>query len=147
MLFIKELNLKHFVKKYKASSSKNRIDTAELEKIEKLLNFKFGKQLKKYILKYGFLSFEYLEFYGITTDSGIDSNMIIKTIQFNKYFPMPQKFIVFENWGDGMYYLVDKNDKMYCLDIDSYVLTPKNVSLYDYICERFKTANRMVSDL
>ena len=105
----------------------NLILEEDIEKYEKKLNFNFGKELKKYILEYGFLAFKFVEFYGINT------------LKLNEQFPETKSLIAFENKGDGDYIFLDSDDNVYEFDTnldDGVVALQKK--LFEYILNRFK---------
>ena len=47
--------------------------------IEKVLEIKFGEQLKNYLLEYGYLGFESVEFYGVNSKQGLSSDLVKQT--------------------------------------------------------------------
>lgn len=120
----------------------NLILEEDIEKYEKILNFNFGKELKKYILEYGFLAFKFVEFYGINKKQEFDSDMIKDTLKLNEQFPKTKSLIVFENKGDGDYIFLDSDDNIYEFDTnldDGVVALQKK--LFEYILERFREIN------
>ena len=57
----------------------NLILEEDIEKYEKKLNFNFGKELKKYILEYGFLAFKFVDSYstfGIVLEKSTPFNFL-----------------------------------------------------------------------
>ena len=117
----------------------NLILEEDIEKYEKKLNFSFGKELKKYILEYGFLAFKFVEFYGINKKQEFDSDMVKDTLKLNEQFPETKSLIVFENKGDGDYIFLDSDDNVYEFDTnldDGVVALQKK--LFEYILERFE---------
>ena len=117
----------------------NLISEEDIEKYEKKLNFNFGKELKKYILKYGFLSFKFVEFYGINKKQEFDSDMVKDTLKLNEQFPKTKSLIVFENKGDGDYIFLDSDDNVYEFDTDRIILLDQK--LFKYILNRFEEIN------
>jgi len=117
----------------------NLILEEDIEKYEKILNFNFGKELKKYILEYGFLSFKFVEFYGINKKQEFDSDMVKDTLELNEQFPETKSLIVFENKGDGDYIFLDLDDNVYEFDanLNNGVVALKK-KLFEYILNRFK---------
>lgn len=120
----------------------NLILEEDIEKYEKKLNFNFGKELKKYILEYGFLAFKFVEFYGINKKQEFDSDMVKDTLKLNEQFPETKSLIVFENKGDGDYIFLDSDDNIYEFDtnLDDGVVALKK-KLFEYILERFEEIN------
>ena len=120
----------------------NLILEEDIEKYEKKLDFNFGKELKKYILEYGFLAFKFVEFYGINKKQEFDSDMVKDTLKLNEQFPETKSLIVFENKGDGDYIFLDSDDNVYEFDtnLDNGVVALKK-KLFEYILERFEEIN------
>lgn len=120
----------------------NLILEEDIEKYKKKLNFNFGKELKKYILEYGFLAFKFVEFYGINKKQEFDSDMVKDTLKLNEQFPKTKSLIAFENKGDGDYILLDSNDNVYEFDtnLDNGVVALQK-KLFEYILERFREIN------
>lgn len=116
---------------------KNLIDIKDLNNIQKLLGLKFGMQLREYILSYGYLGFEEIEFYGINSKQKEKSDLITQTKYLHKYFERTQQYFAFENKSEGVYALVDENDNVSLYYTESNVIQPLNVQLYKYILDRF----------
>lgn len=134
------MTLKDFVEQYEDVEKLEELVTKEfLEKVEETLNLKFGNKLKNYILDFGYLAFEYVEFYGINPAQGFDSDLITQTQYLHKSFPQTYNLIAFENQGDGDYFLVDENDKMFEFDSALKELKCINQNLEEYILDRFNT--------
>jgi hypothetical protein len=71
---------------------------------EKILNIKFSKEIKDFYLKYGYLSFEGNEIFGInpTDDSGIlEGNSVAYALNERKQYGMPEEWLPFYNFGEG----------------------------------------------
>lgn len=135
-----KMTLKNFVEQYEDVEKLEELVTEEfLEKVEETLNLKFGNKLKNYILDFGYLAFEYVEFYGINPAQGFDSDLITQTQYLHKSFPQTYNLIAFENQGDGDYFLVDENDKMFEFDSALKELKCINQNLEEYILDRFNT--------
>ena len=117
----------------------NLILEEDIEKYEKKLNFNFGKELKKYILEYGFLAFKFVEFYGINKKQEFDSDMVKDTLKLNEQFSETKSLIAFENKGDEDYIFLDSDDNVYEFDtnLDDGVVALKK-KLFEYILERFE---------
>ena len=117
----------------------NLILEEDIEKYEKKLYFNFGKELKKYILEYGFLAFKFVEFYGINKKQEFDSDMVKDTLKLNEQFSETKSLIAFENKGDEDYIFLDSDDNVYEFDtnLDDGVVALKK-KLFEYILERFE---------
>lgn len=134
------MTLKDFVEQHdEVEKLENMVTETFLQKVEEILKMKIGNELKSYILNFGYLALEYVEFYGINPDQGFDSDLVTQTLYLHKYFPQTCNLIAFENQGDGDYFLVDENDKMFEFDSALKELKSINQTLEDYILDRFNT--------
>lgn len=130
--------LEEFISNNEVLFTKNLVSEEMIQEIEKSICVVIGPKLKEYILKYGFLSFEHIEFYGINSIQGINSDMIKKTLILHEQYPSTKLMVALENRGDGEYILIDEEDNTYKIDtsIDTNVI-PLNKELFDYIIDRF----------
>ena len=86
----------------------------QVEMAETALCTEFGPQLKRYLTEYGYIACESVEFYGMTGQMGIHSDMVVQTSRLRKDDPaLPHGLITLENLGDGAYTLVDGQDAVY----------------------------------
>ncbi len=130
--------LKEIVEKFDVDSTKNLISENDLDSLKSNGGFQIGTQLKEYILKYGYLGFESIEFYGINSIQKENSDLISQTKYLHKYFPVSNDFIAFENCGEGDYAIVDINDNVYMLRTENnQKLVNLQKKLFDYIEQRF----------
>ena len=104
--------------------SNRRIKKSELNNYEKELDVEFGPLLKEYILKYGYIAYDHVEFYGINSTQGINSDMISTSKKLHNLSEQTRGLIAIENQGDGDYYLVDSNDNMYEFILDGSLVVP-----------------------
>lgn len=112
----------------------------ELIKVaDKKLGYVFGIDLIRYLYNYGYLCFESIEFYGLSTFTGLDSDIINQTLYLHKHFPKTKRLVAFENRGDGDYYLLDSSDVVFEYDTEEDELRSTNQKLFDYILSRFKS--------
>ena len=51
-----------------------------VNQIENTIGVKIGDQLKQYLLEYGYLGFESIEFYGANEKQGLSSDIVKQTI-------------------------------------------------------------------
>ena len=135
------MNIEKFISENAVDQSKSLIDVEMLERAEKKVGVRFGEGLTEYLLKYGYLGFEYVELYGINSCQGLDSDMVKQTLYLHKYFPETVPMIAIENQGDGIYYLVNSEDEVYEYDSGLKQLKKTKFTLFEYILQRFKTAN------
>lgn len=131
------MDIKEFVEKNNLEKCKNLIKVEQLNNIEKEIKIKFGNELKKYILEYGYLAYEYIELYGINSKQGIESDMVKQTLYLHKYFPKTINYIAVENLGDGNYYIVDNKDNIYKYISEEDKIVDMQVKLFKYIMNRF----------
>lgn len=122
---------------YDYDCSPNVIEREDIEKYEKIIKQPFGPMIKNYILNYGYLGLDSIEFYGITTSQKENSDLITQTLYLHKTYDTTKNYIAFENLGDGVYTLLDSNDMTYKFISETNKLIPFNMNLYDYIADRF----------
>ncbi len=93
------------------------------------------------ILKYGYLAYRYIEFYGINSVQKKESDMVKQTKYLNQYFNRTIGYVALENIGDGTYALVSPEDKVYEYSSDDNSIRDTEMKLFDYILSRFKEAD------
>lgn len=130
--------LKEFVEKNGIEYTKNIVSEPELYMLKAQFNLKFGNELTYYILNFGYLAYESVEFYGINSRQGVKSDMLTQTIYLNKHFPCTKNLIALENIGEGEYYLVDSKDKIYQFISEENKLNEINLTLIEYIIKRLE---------
>lgn len=133
------MNLKEFITSHNVDYSYNRANEAFLSKMESLVGVRIGKQLKDYIINYGYLGYKHIELFGVNNSQGIDSDMIKKTLLLHKRFNVTKSLIAIEDQGDGDYYLVDETDMVYRF-LPENNLSETGLSFDEYILSRFMTA-------
>lgn len=86
----------------------------DVENFENNLSLKLGNEYKSFLLEFGTLEVEYLEFFGYTKnyESSLNAQKITKE-QRETIEDFPKNLIVFFDAGDGSYYCVDSNDEVY----------------------------------
>ena len=131
------MDIKEFVEKNNLEKCKSLIKVEQLNNIEKEIKIKFGNELKKYILEYGYLAYEYIELYGINSKQGIESDMVKQTLYLHKYFPKTINYIAVENLGDGNYHIVDNKDNIYKYISEEDKIVDMQLKLFKYIMNRF----------
>ena len=130
------MNLKEFIMSHNVDYSYNRANEAFLPKMESLLGVRIGKQLKDYIINYGYLGYNHIELFGVNNSQGIESDMIKQTLLLHKQFDVTRNLIAIEDQGDGDYYLVDETDMVYRF-LPENNLYETGLSFYEYILSRF----------
>lgn len=96
------------------------------------------KTNSEYLLKYGYLGFEYVEFFGMNPRQGLKSDLIEQTLYMHKYFPATSDLIAIENQGEGDYYLVDSEDVVYEYDVSLKRERKTGKKLFEHIVQRFE---------
>lgn len=133
------MSIKDFLKENEVDFTKNTIKVDILESVEKKLGIKFGEELTEYLLKYGYLGYESIEFYGINSLQGLDSDMVKQSLYLHEYYAATVPYVALENQGDGDYYLVDSDDKVYEYNSEQDQLEDTGMKLFEYILKRFQT--------
>lgn len=134
------MDLKAFIKHHQeqVDFSKFCIKNEDVESIEKVLDVKIGDQLLEYILTYGYLGYEYIDFLGINSRLMEKSNMVKSTQYLHQYFEKTNNLISFEAAGDGVFFLVDSDDNVYEYASSDDELIKTKWKLFDYILDRFE---------
>ena len=131
--------LEEIISKYDdVDFSSNLISENDLDVMKKHYNLKIGEQLSFYLLNYGYLGFQDIEFYGINSKQREKSDLVTQTEYLHKYFPKTINYVAFSSEGEGMYNLIDQNDNMWQYNSEDDVLEKLNLKLIDYIDESFK---------
>ncbi len=138
------MTLFDFIKENDVDYSYVRVSCDTIGEFESLLGVTFGEQLRKYILDYGYLAFEYCELYGINNNQKEKSDMIVVTSRLHKQFPETKGLIAFENFGDGDYFMVDSEDNVFRFICGCGEPNALNMKLFDYILRRFETVKTQI---
>lgn len=133
------MNIKDFIANNDVDRSNSTIDVGMLEQAEKAIGVCFGEGLKEYLLEYGYLGYEYVEFFGINSNQGLKSDLVEQSLYIHKYFSATSNLIAIENQGDGDYYLVDSKDAVYEYDTSLKQLRKTGQKLFEHILERFES--------
>ena len=131
------MTLKKFIENNDVDFTKNLVGIDSIPAIEKEVGVSFGGELVKYIVKYGYLAFEDIEFYGINSTQNLDSDMVKQTIYLHKYFPKTAGYVALENQGDGDYYIVNSSDEVFEYNSSLGTLDTTGKKLFEYILDRF----------
>lgn len=113
--------------------SNNLINENNIASFENEIEAKFGDELKYYILNYGYLAMNDIEFFGINSKQMSKSDMIQTTKDLHINFNLTQNLIAFMKSTDDIYYLVDENDKVFRFDSVVCTLTPLEIDLITFI--------------
>ena len=134
------MDIKEFIAKNSVDQTNSPINVSVLEQAEKVVGMRFGEELTEYLLKYGYLGFEYVEFYGMNARQGLKSDLVEQTLYVHKYFPDTTALVAIENQGEGNYYLVDCEDAVYEYDTNMKQLRKTGLNLFEHIVNRFEVA-------
>ncbi len=134
------MNLENFVLQHNTDHSNSPIDVSMLEQAEKAVGVNFGEELTEYLLKYGYLGFEYVELFGMNSRQGLESDLVKQTLYMHKYFPATSALVAIENQGEGDYFMVDSEDAVYEYDTSLKQLRKTGQKLFEYIEQRFESA-------
>ena len=133
------MTIDEFIKNNKVTLTFNRITEADIPHYEELLGVKIGPQMRAYLLNYGLLMYKYVRFFNINTVQGDNSDMVDETVFIHKQFPKTQGLIAFEDQGDGDYYLVDSEDRVYNFLDGNNEIVDTGLTLNEYILKRFES--------
>lgn len=133
------MNLEIFVSQHNVDRSDSPVDVPSLEQAEKTIGVTFGEELTEYLLKYGYLGYEYVELYGMNARQGLESDLVTQSLYVHKYFPVTSKLIAVENQGEGDYYLIDSEDNVYEYDTSLKQLRKTGLKFFEYILQRFES--------
>lgn len=133
------MNIKQFVLSNAVDYSNALINEDFLQKVESTIGIKMGQELKEYLLQYGYLGYEFIEFYGVNSRQNLKSDMVTQTLYLHKYFPQTQSYVAIENQGEGDYYLVDSQDIVYEFISENNTLNNTRLKLFDFILSRFQS--------
>ena len=125
-------------------STPNLISEEDLAEVEKAVGAAFGPELRRYILEYGYLGYEFLELYGVNSIQRLDSDMVTQTLHLHEYFPATAGYIAIEGDGEIGYWLVDSGDSVFEFDLDSQEVKPTGKKLFDYIAGRYEYVRSMM---
>ena len=117
------MSLEQFIEENEVDKTTNLVDESVIAEAEVQLQVTFGTQLKQYILKYGYLGYEYAELYGMNSNENLKSDLVEQTKYLHKYYPETKNYIAIENQGEGDYYLVDQSDMVFEYDTDMEKMT------------------------
>jgi len=135
------MTLKEFIENNDVDFTKDLIGMDSIPAIEKEIGVSFGAELVKYIVKYGYLAFEDIEFYGINSKQNLDSDMVKQTIYLHTYFQKTVDYIALGNQGEGHYHVVSADDMVYEYISSANQLIRTEKKLLQFILERFQAVH------
>lgn len=131
------MSIIEFINNHEVEYTNNLVSERDIIDIEKELQITFGKELKEYCLKYGYLAYRHVELYGLNSRQMCESDMIKQTKYLHKYFSKTADYIALENTGDGNYIMVDSGDNVFEYTSEDDILREKGMKLFEYITSRF----------
>ncbi|MBQ8058111.1 MAG: SMI1/KNR4 family protein [Ruminococcus sp.] len=135
------MSLKSIIGNRAIDVSPSPIGEDEFGMVELYLEAKLGDELKEYLVEYGYIGYNFVEMFGVNSKMGARSSMIKKTMYLHENYKQTQGLIAVEDQGDGDYYLVDENDKVYRFLQSREELTDIGCDLYTYISDRLAQAD------
>ena len=138
------MTLKEFVDNNDVDYSSDPVGIDYIPSVEKAVGVSLGGELIKYIVKYGYLGFENIEFYGVNYKQKLDSDMIKQTQYLHKYYPKTAGYVAIENQGEGHYHIVDSDDTVYEYVSSADQIICTNKRLLSFILERFQQVSEYV---
>ena len=109
-----------------------------LKDIEERLNIKFGNQMRSYLLEYGYLAFDYVEFNGANEKQKLSSDIVVNSSYIHEHYPKTKGYIAFEDRGGEDFILCDSQDSVYeFTPAASNEIKELKLQLLDYIIERY----------
>lgn len=130
------MELKDYLPLQKLEFSRRRIREGSIPFYENHLNMKFGPQLRDYLLNFGYLAYRNVELLGINKDQNVESDMVVTTKNLRKLCPDLSQLVVIENQGDGDYYLVNEEDRVWRFLLNYAELSDTGMDLNDYVISR-----------
>ena len=134
------MNLDSFIKTHDIMTADDRISESMIGDIEAAVGQPLGPQLRDYLLRFGFLLFEDVEFYGVNIRTLHNSDLVKQTNYLHQYFPKTLNLIAIENKGEGHYVLVDSSDFVFDYRSETDELSRTGTTLYEHILSRFQEA-------
>jgi hypothetical protein len=131
------MELSNYLKTVSFESTKNLITETQLSEIVSSFGIPIGSQLKNYLLSYGYLGKNEIEFYGVNSRQLFKSDLLSQTAYLHKYFVDTKPFYAIENLDDGEYALVNSSDDIILFDSENQTLSPAGIKLNDYFIRRF----------
>ena len=126
-----------FIAENDIDCTKNIVGIETIMEAEEKVGVSFGPELRKYLLTWGYLGFESVEFYGMNSRQNLESDMVSQTLYIHTYFPSTSELIAIESLGDGEYALVDAEDRVFILDTEEQSLMSLERKLFEYMLDRF----------
>lgn len=107
-----------------------------ISNVEDKLGFKFDTDYKEYLKKFGFISFESMEVFGIGVKENSHLNVLKNTLDVkNEEKNFPSNSVVLEYIGEANYVIYTMNKGVYQYSSNS--LSPINDTLEEYLLMRF----------
>lgn len=143
---MKNISLKEFVEKHNVEFSSDRVDKAFLYEVKKKLGVAISRQLKDYLLNYGYLAYQHLEFLGINSKQLWESDMITTSVKLHQKYDVTQGLLAIKKDDGEVYHLVDGLGFVYSFvpsenrllavyqDVNTYIMNTIKPLIYQYSC-------------
>lgn len=133
-------NLKEIVNSFDdIEYTKNLVTENDIQQLEEITESKFGEELKFYILNYGYLALNNIEFFGVNSKQMSKSDMIKTTTELHLNFDLTKNLVALIKSTDDIYYLVDEFDDVFRFDSYINTIEPLNIKLSTFIKNTLET--------
>lgn len=133
-------NLKEIVNSFDdVEYTKNLVTEKDIQHLEEITESKFGEELKFYILNYGYLALNNIEFFGVNSKQMSKSDMIKTTTELHLNFDLTKNLVALIKSTDDIYYLVDEFDDVFLFDSYINTIEPLNIKLSTFIKNTLET--------
>lgn len=127
-------NLKEIINSFDdIEYTKNLITENDIQKLEEITESRFGEELKFYILNYGYIALNNIEFFGVNSKQMEKSDMIRTTTEIHLNFDLTKNLVALIKSTDDIYYLVDEFDNVFRFDSYINTIKPLNIKLSTFI--------------
>lgn len=131
------IDIHDFVRGHDADFARCPATNVDVAEAAVKLDVWFGPQLTEYLVRYGYLGFGSVEFYGVNGKQRMDSDMIIRTLCLRRQFVGLMSFVALENVRDEVYILIDANDFVFRYVAGEGPPRALEQKLFDYALWRF----------
>lgn len=105
--------------------------------VESALGASLGRQLKEYLMEFGYLGCGPIEFYGVNEMQKEKSDLVKTSQMLRNASGVLSGYVAIECIGDDLYAMCDSEDKMYKVVLaDGVRVQPMNMNLLQYAVKR-----------
>lgn len=109
----------------------------QINAMQRELDIGLGEEYKQFLKNFGFLSAEYLEFYGICGENNAIPSAIFATLSMREKIPnFAKDLVVIGDVGNGSFYCVDCRDNVYFCQYDE--AKRLNQTLNEFLAKEIK---------